>query len=363
MDFHQLTISNIKQETPDTVSLSFDIPTDKQSVFQYFPGQYLTLKFDINGNEERRAYSMSSSPLDEQLTVTVKRVKNGKVSNHIQDNLKAGDQVDVLAPDGRFLAKVNEENRKTYYLFGAGSGITPLMSILRTVLEGEPQSSIFLFYGNRKEEDIIFRKELDALQQRYKGQLLVEYILSQPKQEKAGGISGFLGRKKMIWSGRTGRLDKKQAAELLEKHTPRYPDTEYFMCGPGSMNEAIEALLLEKGIDKNRINREVFTTTGLDKKEVQAVAGAQAKIKIGSKIHEITVPAGKTILDALLDLKIEAPYSCTSGSCSTCIAKVNKGTTEMEVCYALDDDEVEEGFILTCQAKPTSAEVEIDFEV
>lgn len=363
MEFHQLTISKIQQETSDTVSLSFQVPNDKQSDFQYFPGQYLTLKFDINGNEERRAYSMSSSPLNEDLTVTVKRVKNGKVSNHIQDNLKEGDQVEVLAPEGRFLAKINEEHRKTYYLFGAGSGITPLMSILKTVLEGEPQSSVFLFYGNRKEEDIIFRKELDILQQRYKGQILVEYILSQPKQEKAGGISGFLGRKKTLWTGRTGRLDKKQAASLLEKHPARYTDTEYFMCGPGGMNDAIESLLNERGIDKKRINREVFTTSDSDKKDVNAVAGASATIKIGGKVHEINIPEGKTVLDTLLDLKIEAPYSCSSGSCSTCIAKVSKGTVEMEVCYALDEEEVEEGFILTCQAKPTSPEIELDFNV
>lgn len=363
MEFYQLQINKIQQETSDTVSLSFEIPTEKQSVFQFFPGQYLTLKFDLNGKEERRAYSMSSSPLDKDLTVTVKRVDKGLVSNHIQDKLKVGDTVEVLAPQGRFLAKINEENRKTYYLFGAGSGITPLMSILRTVLEGEPQSSVFLFYGNRKEEDIIFRKELDLLQQRYKGQLIVEYLLSQPKQEKSGGISGIFGKKKTLWIGRTGRLDKAQASVLLDKHTPRYSDTEYFMCGPGGMNEGVEALLLEKGIDKSRINREVFTTSDADKKDVNAAAGAIAKIKIDNKVHELVIPEGKTILDALLDEKIEAPYSCTSGSCSTCIAKVTKGSSEMEVCYALDDDEVEEGFVLTCQAKPTSAEIELDFDV
>lgn len=369
VQFHTLSIKEKIQETSDTVSLRFEIPTPLTETFQYKAGQYLTLRFNINGNDVRRAYSMSSSPLDSHITVTVKRVDKGLVSNHIHDKVNVGDQIEVMPPQGRFVPKLEEENRKTYYLFGAGSGITPLMSILKTVLENEPQSSVFLFYGSRNSEQIIFKSALEQLEQRYKGQLNVTHILSQAKKVKAGGLAGMFGKKQSLWLGENGRIDRRTTANFLEKNIPPYPDTEYFICGPGTMTQTIEDVLAARGVKKKQIHFELFNAElpgDGSKKANKAVAkggAAQAIIHLDGKVFNVEIPEGKTILDALLDIKEEPPYSCTTGSCSTCMAKVINGEVKMDVCYALDDDEIADGYVLTCQAKATSAEIEVNFDV
>lgn len=207
--FYALKVANKQAETSDTVSISFEVPADLKDIFKYKQGQYLTLAFTINGVEERRAYSMSSSPLEDHLTVTVKRVKNGKVSNHIADKVNAGDTVNVMPPEGRFYTKLDRDNKKTYYLFGAGSGITPLMSIIKTILEVEPQNAVHLLYGSRHDDCIIFKNQLDALAKRYEGQFIVEYVVSQPVKQKAGGLSGFFKKATVNWTGGKGRVDPK----------------------------------------------------------------------------------------------------------------------------------------------------------
>ncbi len=366
--FFRLKVKEKIQETDDTVSLNFDIPEDLKETFDFLPGQYLTLKFQFGENEARRAYSMSSSPMEEGIKVTIKKVEKGLVSNHIHDKVSVGDEVDVMPPQGRFVPKINEENRKVYYLFGAGSGITPLMSITKTLLEEEPQSSIFLFYGSREESGVIFKDELDALEKKYAGQLKVVHTLSNPAKAKAGGLAGMFGKKKTLWLGQKGRIDRRTTADFLEKNIPPYPDTEYFICGPGTMTQTIEDVLIARGVNKKKIHFELFNATlpgdlSKDANTSEKRNGAsKVTVILDGKSIELNLAEGKTILDGLLDIKEEAPYSCTTGSCSTCMAKVTKGKVEMEICYALDDDEIADGYILTCQAKPITAEVELSFD-
>ena len=234
--FHSLTVKKITRETPEAVTITFEVPQNLKDDFQYIQGQYLTLKMQMNGSEVRRAYSMCSSPLEEDISVTVKKVAGGKMSPFLNDRLEEGAELEVMTPDGRFYTSLNADNKKTYYLFGAGSGITPLMSILKTIMEQEPLSKVYLFYGNRNEDAIIYKEALDQLAQRYEGQFKVVYTLSQPKREKSKGLSGLLSKGKILWGGKVGRINKQGVQEFLDKHPNTFQSAEYFICGPGTMN-------------------------------------------------------------------------------------------------------------------------------
>lgn len=363
-EFHSLTVKEVRPETADAVTISFTIPADLAEAFHYEPGQHLTLRFQLNGKEVRRAYSMCSSPLDSDLAITVKRVRKGIVSNHINDNLKPGQQVEVMPPEGRFFIPRDPEQRRTYYLLGAGSGITPLMSLTRTILEEEPQSSVYLLYGNRNEESIIFRNELAALQQKYKGQFTHTLILSQPKRDKPKGLSGIFNKGTITWEGLVGRIDAGVIDRFLSDHPQQTKTATYFICGPGSMIDTAEAALLARGIDKKDLHAERFISAEPGHAgTISGTAGAMLTAHLNGQVVTLPVPANKTILDVLIDGKHNPPYSCTAGACSSCMAKVLKGSVKMEACYALDDDEVAAGFVLTCQSHPTSAEVEVTYDV
>lgn len=368
MEFYSLKIKEITPETPDSVTIDFDVPEELGPVFTYHQGQYVTLRVHLDGHELRRSYSMSSSPLEKRLAVTVKKVQGGKVSGYLHDQIKAGDSLEVAAPDGRFYTALDPEKRRTYYLFGAGSGITPLMSILKTVLEAEPMSAVFLLYGSRDEQHIIFRDALEQLSERYQGQLFVEHVLSRPAKESGGGLFGMFKKTTQNWQGRTGRIDGRTVAEFLEENPPHGPETDcrYFLCGPGAFADAVKSILTERGVDTKLIHSEHFANAhhvpGENLAPSAAGSGKRLIVHLKGKRIETTVPENATILDVMVREKQDAPYSCTSGACATCMAKVLKGKVRMDVCYALEDDEIKAGYCLTCQAHPDSDEVELTYD-
>ncbi len=362
--FYALSVAEVKEETPDAVTVSFIVPPELKETFAYEHGQYITLKVMIDDEEHRRAYSMSSCPFDEHIAVTVKRVEGGKVSTYIHQRLGPGIEVEVMAPQGKFRTELDPEQRKNYYLFGAGSGITPLMSILRTILEKEPMSRVCLLYGNRHEGSIIFRRQLEALSREYSGQLFVEHILSRPRRKKLAGIKGWFSKGEITWEGRTGRISPSEVERFLNEHPPQASRTEYFICGPGNMIDAVRGTLKGRGVDADQIHVEHFVS-GTPKSASSANGSPSAKLVAhldGEKI-ELEMEAGKTILDALIDKGYDPPFSCTAGACSTCMAKMTRGSVTMDACYALDEEEIDEGYILTCQSHPTTPEVEVSYEM
>lgn len=363
--FYELPISAIQPETDQAITVSFKPSAADAGQFEFLAGQYLTLRFIINGKEERRAYSMCSAPHDDEIAVTVKRVTGGIVSNHIADNLRVGDKVEVMPPQGRFLVKPDPAVRRDYYLFGAGSGITPLMSILRTLLEHEPKSVVYLLYGNRDEENIIFEQQLKMLQDRYAGQLVVSHTLSRPKKYKTGGLKGLFTGGKTKWQGTVGRIEIKTVHRFLDAHPGAVADKQYYICGPGQMIDNVEQALLGLGVKKDQINSERFVSANDAKKKTVhdgPLTGGTVFAKLGGKEMVVELKPGQTILDGLLEAGATPPYSCLAGACSTCMAKVSKGGVKMDVCFAIDDDEIAEGYILACQAHPTTPEVYVSFE-
>lgn len=368
MDFYQLPIKSKTAETADTVTLEFSVPDELRDLFTYKQGQYITLRLHLNGHEIRRSYSMSSSPLENRLAVTVKKVSGGQASTYLHDQVQVGDTIEVAPPQGRFFHELNPDKRRTYYLFAAGSGITPLLSIIKTTLESEPMSAIFLFYGSRNEENIIFRDELDRLSERYNGQLHVEHMLSQPKKESTGGgLFGVFKKSTTNWQGKIGRINGRSANHFLDENMAHGPESDciYFICGPGDMADSIKSSLLGRGIAAKQIHTEHFVNASHTPGEIAAggASGKRVVVHLKGERIELPVPDGATILDVLVKAKFDPPYSCTAGACSTCMAKLVSGKVKMDACYALDDEEVKAGYILTCQSHPETEVVELTYDM
>ncbi len=348
--FIEAKLVRIQQNTEDAISLFFDkqqiVPTDFKS------GQYLNFSVSINEQEERRAYSIFTAPFDKEIGVTVKRVENGLVSNFLHDQIEVGNILSLSPPEGRFVLIPDGDKRRQHFFIAAGSGITPIMSMIQAALELEPQSECILIYGNKDEKSIIFKEELLKLSQKYAGQLKIYHILSRSSQGS--------------WKGIKSRLTADLVDELVQENMNERLTQEYYLCGPGELIELFDGHFRANGIDTKKIHKEYFSSPKLDsataKKEITD-GSSIAEVILDGETIQVEVPKDKTVLDTLIDSKYEAPYSCMSGSCSTCIAKLTKGKVEMEQCYALDEDEVEEGFILTCQAKPITDSISLTYDI
>lgn len=362
-NLYTLKIKDIQKETDHAVVVSFDVPADLKDKFNYKHGQYLTLNFKFKGKDERRAYSLCSSPsMDADMKIGVKKVFKGLVSNHINDQLSVGDEIEVMPPQGHFNTDLHAEQSKDYFLICSGSGVTPMLSILKTILEEEPKSFICLYYGNKNEQTIMFKDELAALETKYSGQLKVVHTLSQPIERKEGGFIGMFAKKVIDWKGMTGRIDAKGVKDLFSEHKRGNIPVECFICGPSGMMRTAEDTLKSLNVSDENIHIEWFVTDDEKSKSVEG-QGAKAKVTMNGKKIELTLQPNESILDGLLRIDEDPPYSCMSGACSTCVCKIVSGEAEMERCLALSDDEVKNGYLLSCSAIPTTPEIEISYDV
>jgi len=355
--FHKIKIKSITRETPDCVSVALDVPADLREAFRFTQGQYLTFRRQHQGEELRRSYSICSSPLDNEWRVAIKKVPEGRFSSHAVEQLRVGEELEVMPPMGHFTTALHPENEKLYVAFAAGSGITPVMSIIKTVLLTEPNSRVTLIYGNRGRNSIIFKEEIEGLKNRFLHRLSVYHILSREQ-----GDTDLL----------FGRINAEKARLFLDKIVPAGEIDEAFICGPEEMILDVKQVLTEAGVAPDKVHFEMFASAG----STQRAATRQAQRPAGEddKHSQVTVQLegtkrvlemsyyGDTILDALLETGADAPYSCKNGMCSTCRCRITAGTVEMDVNYSLSDTEVAKGYVLSCQARPTSEKVSVDFD-
>ncbi|MBU2018679.1 MAG: phenylacetate-CoA oxygenase/reductase subunit PaaK [Bacteroidetes bacterium] len=349
--FHSLRVSEVKQETEDSVSIAFEIPTDLSNDYQYVPGQYLTLKTFFSGEEVRRSYSLCTAPFEKEWRVAVKKVENGLFSTFANEELKAGDVLEVMTPMGKFTTDISKTNSKFYAFFAAGSGITPVLSLIKSILKEEPKSRVILFYGNKNFGSILFREEIEALKNTYINQLQIVHILSRES----------LGNKLQ-----KGRIDAEKSQDLFKAFLKDETVDEVFVCGPEEMIHSVKETCISSGIDEKHVHFELFGTytkpkeiTPLDEDEVAA------KVRIildGDELDIRLRSTGINILDAAQNAGADLPFACKGGVCCTCKARVLEGSVRMDVNYALETDEVEAGYILTCQSHPTSENVVISFD-
>jgi ring-1,2-phenylacetyl-CoA epoxidase subunit PaaE len=351
--FYKLTVKNIIQETEDCVSISFSVPDKDKNDFNYHSGQYLTFKAHLTNEEVRRSYSLCSEPSSGTYKVAIKRIENGLFSNYAHQAIKEGDVLEVMKPSGNFQHIPNQKAKKNYVLYAAGSGITPILSILKSILHHEPNSNVNLIYGNKAVQTIIFKEEIEALKNTYLDRLSVIHILSR---ENLGNVL------------QKGRIDKKKCALIYDTYLTGVNIDDVFICGPEQMTLDIRETLISKGLDTKNIHLELFGT-GYNKKE----RGNQSILKReddsdvilhmdGDEFEFALNNQGVSILDAAQKSGLDVPYACKGGVCCTCKAKVLEGTVTMDVNYALEQDELDKGYILTCQAHPTSKKVIVTFD-
>jgi ring-1,2-phenylacetyl-CoA epoxidase subunit PaaE len=359
--FHKLRVAEKIHETEDAVSLLFDLSSELKELFAFKSGQYITIKCDPAGEEIRRSYSICCAPNEGSLKVNVKKIKGGKMSTWVVDQLKAGDQVDVGIPEGNFIADFDPAKRRNHYFIAAGSGITPVMSLIKDGLEAEPMSTFVLLYGNKNEENIIFHDELLGLQERYGEQFKLFQTLSQKKS--GAKLLSFLSKNKDSWQGWKGRIDTKKMEAVLDEITPSKVENHFYLCGPGELITTMQKWLKEQSFPGAKIHKEYFVNPDQSTGQVLTTQATKLTFKnLHGADGELEVPANKTLLEALMDAGFDPPYSCMNGVCSSCVAKLVKGNVEMDTCLALEDDEIAAGYILTCQSHALTPEIELQYE-
>lgn len=338
-----LKVKEVIKETADAVTLRFKQPLFRK--VKYESGQFITVILKINGKQERRAYSMCSAPgLESTLDITIKKVAGGIVSNYLNNNIKAGNSIEIMKPMGNFKLTPDKSLKRHIVLFGGGSGITPLMSILKSVLLFEPNSKVSLIYGNENEESIIFKKSLDEYKNKYGDRLDLVHVLNQP--------SGS-------WDGEKGLLTIEKTKDIIAKLTANNNyDVSYYMCGPVGMMDIVNETLNSLEIPKAKINQESFVAKEND--SVETFDEMSVKIKLSGQEHIVNVPTGKSILDAGLDAGLDMPFSCQSGLCTACMGKCKTGKIKMTENSGLSDQEIEDGFVLLCTGHPMTDDVEVE---
>ncbi len=352
--FHSLKVKEVKKQTPECVSVTFDVPEELKKDFAFTHGQNITLKKVIDGEEARRSYSICTAPFEKELTVAVKKVDGGKFSTYANEILKAGDTIDVLPPTGKFNTVLDAANKKNYTAFAAGSGITPVISIIKTTLQAEPQSSFTLVFANRSRASIIFFEELEGIKNKYLQRFNFISLLTKERTDAD------------IFFGRIDNTKLNQLNKLIDYSK----QDEFFICGPEEMIFCVKDFLEAKGIEKKKVHFELFTTPGRNgKKSKEARKQEAEKIKslVQIKLDGRTVgfPMGfesVSILDEALKQGADLPFACKGGVCCTCKAKLLEGKVEMDVNWGLEEEELRQGFILTCQSHPVTEKVVIDFD-
>lgn len=356
LHFHPLRIKDIRRETNECVSIAFAIPEALESAFAFKPGQNITLKAIIDGEEIRRSYSICSSPAERELRIAIKAVPNGRFSQFANTHLKKGDQLEVLPPTGKFNVAINPSHKKQYLAFAAGSGITPILSIIKTILSSEANSAVTLVYGNRSRSSIIFREALEGLKNKYLNRFRILHVLSRERTDAAVNY---------------GRIDAAKCRELSPALIDWPAIDDYFICGPSEMIFSVRDYLLEQGVEASRIHIELFNTPTqtINIAHPATVGGdTDQTAAVTIRLDGISFPfeltyTGSSILDAALQQGADLPYACKGGVCATCRAKLVEGDVKMDQNFALEPDELAAGFILTCQAHPRSKAIIIDYDI
>ena len=343
--FHALKIAAVDQLTPNAVALTFDIPEDLKEDYSFKAGQYITLKRTLDGKELRRAYSISSPPSSGKLTVGIKKMEGGTFSVYANEHLRAGDTIDVMLPEGRFI--FDETSPQKIAAFAAGSGITPIMSIAQTVLESHPDNTFVLVFGNQSVEETMYFKQIQALKEQYGERLFVQYIYSRAHEADA----------------LFGRIERSTVNFVLKNKFKGTEFDAFYLCGPEEMIEQVTDTLKDNGVSKEKIHFELFTSDDTEDELAKELDGkTKVEVFLDDETFTFVMDKKERVLDAVLKEDIDAPYSCQGGVCSSCIARLTEGKVEMVKNQILTDGEIEEGFILTCQSHPLTSTIKVDYD-